>query len=142
MPALPHRQPRPRPLQLKILLPDRVFADETEITRIVFVTPGGSFGLLPHRADCVAAIVPGLFVYQADDADEVIVALDEGVLIKAGGNVLVSVRRAMAGPDIGQLQHSIAAEFLTLSDLQQAQRHVSAQIESSFVKRLAAFEDA
>lgn len=129
-------------MQLKILLPDRIFADEAEIARIVFMTPGGSFGLLPHRADCVAAIVPGLFAYQANGADEVIVALDEGVLIKAGGNVLVSVRRAIAGPDIGQLQHRIAAEFLTLSDLQQVQRHVSAQIESSFIKRFRAFEDA
>ncbi len=129
-------------MQLKILLPDRVFADEAKITRIVFVTPGGSFGLLPRRADCVAAIVPGLFAYQAEGADEVTVALDEGVLIKAGGNVLISVRRAIAGSDIEQLQHSIAAEFLTLSDLQNAQRRVSAQLESGFIKRFAAFEDA
>ncbi len=129
-------------MQLKILLPDRVFADEAKITRIVFVTPGGSFGLLPRRADCVAAIVPGLFAYQAAGADEVTVALDEGVLIKAGGNVFISVRRAIAGSDIEQLQHSIAAEFLTLSDLQNAQRRVSAQLESGFIKRFAAFEDA
>ncbi len=129
-------------MQLKILLPDRVFADEAKIARIVFVTPGGSFGLLPRRADCVAAIVPGLFAYQAEGADEVTVALDEGVLVKAGGNVLVSVRRAIAGSDIEQLEHSIAAQFLTLSDLQQAQRRVSAQLESGFIKRFAAFEDA
>ncbi len=129
-------------MQLKILLPDRVFADEAKIARIVFVTPGGSFGLLPRRADCVAAIVPGLFAYQVEGVDEVTIALDEGVLVKAGDNVLVSVRRAIAGTDIEQLQHSIAAEFLTLSDLQHAQRRVSAQLESGFIKRFAAFEDA
>lgn len=128
-------------MQLKILLPDRVFADEAKVARIVFTTPGGSFGLLPRRADCVAAIVPGLFAYQAEGADEVTVALDEGVLVKAGGNVLISVRRAIAGSNIEQLQHSIATEFLTLSDLQQAQRRVSAQLESGFIKRFAAFEN-
>jgi F-type H+-transporting ATPase subunit epsilon len=129
-------------LHLKILLPDRVFADEAKIARIVFTTPGGSFGLLPRRADCVAAILPGLFAYQAEGADEVTVALDEGVLVKAGGNVLISVRRAIAGSDIEELEHSIAAQFLTLSDLQQAQRRVSARLESGFIKRFAAFEDA
>jgi F-type H+-transporting ATPase subunit epsilon len=120
-------------LHLKILLPDRVFADEAKIARIVFTTPGGSFGLLPRRADCVAAILPGLFAYQAEGADEVTVALDEGVLVKAGGNVLISVRRAIAGSDIEELEHSIAAQFLTLSDLQQAQRRVSARLESGFI---------
>lgn len=129
-------------MRLKILLPERVFADRASIAKIVFETQGGSFGLLPHRRDCVAAIVPGLFVYQATGADEVTVALDEGVLIKAGDNVLVSVRRAIAGDDVGQLQHRIAAEFLALSDLQQGQRRVSAQLESGFLKRFAAFEDA
>ncbi|QYE33505.1 MULTISPECIES: F0F1 ATP synthase subunit epsilon [Sphingosinicellaceae] len=129
-------------MQLKILLPDRVFADEARIARIVFMTPGGSFGLLSRRADCVAAIVPGLFVYQAEGVDEVTLALDEGVLVKAGDDVLVSVRRAIAGSDIEQLQHNIAAEFLTLSDLQQAQRRVSAQLESGFIKRFAALENA
>lgn len=129
-------------MQLKILLPDRIFADEANIARIVVVTTAGSVGMLPHRADCVAAIVPGLFVYQAEDADEVTVALDEGVLVKAGDSVLISVRRAIAGTDIEQLEQSIEAQFLTLSDLQQAQRQVSAQFESGFIKRFAAFEDA
>jgi F-type H+-transporting ATPase subunit epsilon len=129
-------------LQLKILLPDRIFADEANVAKIVVMTPGGSFGLLPHRADCVAAIVPGLFVYQPDGADEVTVALDEGVMVKAGDEVLVSVHRAIAGPDIEQLHHRITDEFLTIDDLQRAQRHVSAQIESGFIKRFAAFEDA
>ncbi len=129
-------------MQLKILLPDRIFADEANIARIVFMTPGGSVGFLPHRADCVAAIVPGLFTYQAVGADEITVALDEGVLVKVGGEVLVSVRRAIAGSDIEQLHKNITAEFLTLDDLQQAQRHVSAQIEGGFIKRFAAFENA
>jgi len=129
-------------MRLKILLPDRVFAEQANVARIVFNTPGGSFGLLPHRSDCVAAIAPGLFVYEAVGDPEITVALDQGVLVKAGDDVLVSVRRAVAGADIGRLQHSIAAEFLTLNDLQQSQRRVSAQLESGFLTRFAAFEDA
>ena len=36
-------------MHLKVLLPFRVFADKTHVTRIVAETREGSFGLLPHR---------------------------------------------------------------------------------------------
>lgn len=37
------------------------------------------FGLLPHRPDCVAALVPGILIYESDAEGEVYVAVDEGV---------------------------------------------------------------
>jgi F-type H+-transporting ATPase subunit epsilon len=129
-------------MHLKILLPYRTFVDKTDVARIVFVTQGGSFGLLPHRRDCVAAIAPGLFTYQIGDAHEVIVAVDQGVMVKSGGDVLVSVRRAIAGADIDQLQRAIEADFLTLTDMQQSARKVSAKLESGFLKRFVEFQDA
>ena len=62
------------------------------MTRIVAESAGGSFGLLPRRLDCVAALVPGILVYETPARGEVFVAVDEGVLVKSGRNVLVSVR--------------------------------------------------
>ena len=129
-------------MRLRILLPEQIFVDQAAVATIAFETHGGSFGLLPHRRDCVAAIVPGLFFYQPAGKPEITVALDEGVLVKAGDQVLVSVRRAMAGGDIAQLQHRIAADFLTLTNLQQDQRRASAELETGFLKHFAAFEDA
>ena len=129
-------------MRLRILLPEQIFVDQADVATIAFETHGGSFGLLPHRRDCVAAIVPGLFFYQPAGKPEITVALDEGVLVKTGDQVLVSVRRAMAGGDIAQLQHRIAADFLTLTNLQQDQRRASAELETGFLKHFAAFEDA
>jgi F-type H+-transporting ATPase subunit epsilon len=129
-------------MHLKILLPYRTFVDKTDVARIVFETQGGSFGLLPHRRDCVAAIAPGLFTYQTAGDHEVIVAVDQGVMVKTGGDVLVSVRRAIAGTDIGQLQQAIEAEFLTLTDMQQSAQKVFAKLESGFLKRFVEFQDA
>ena len=37
----------------------QVFAERSGVSRIVAETRQGSFGLLPHRLDCVAALVPG-----------------------------------------------------------------------------------
>ena len=46
-------------------------------------------------------------------------AVDEGVLIKTGPDVLVSVRRAIGGTDLGQLREAVEREFLTLDEHEQ-----------------------
>ena len=100
-------------MNLKILLPFQIFAEKTGVSRIVAETREGSFGLLPHRLDCVAALEPGILIYETESDGEVLVAVDEGVLIKTGLEVLVSVRRALGGADLGQLRATVEQEFLT-----------------------------
>ena len=48
----------PTLMHLKVLLPFQVFAEKTDVSRLVVETRDGSFGLLPHRLDCVAALTP------------------------------------------------------------------------------------
>ena len=91
-------------MNLKVLLPFQIFAEKTDVSRIVAETREGSFGLLPHRLDCVAALAPGILTYETEADGEVFVAVDEGVLVKTGPDVLVSVRRALGGTDLGQLR--------------------------------------
>ena len=89
--------PQPTNMHLKVLLPFEVFVDEAEVSRIVAETPAGSLGLLPHRLDCVAALAPGILVYQtAAEGRGLCLAVDEGVLVKTGADVCISVRRADA----------------------------------------------
>ena len=80
-------------MNLKVLLPFQIFAEKTGVSRIVAETREGSFGLLPHRLDCVAALAPGILIYETEAEGEVYVAVDEGVLVKTGLDVLVSVRQ-------------------------------------------------
>src|SRR5271170_7793742 len=84
---------QPELMNLKILLPFQIFAEKTGVSRIVAETREGSFGLLPHRLDCVSALTPGILTYQTESDGEVFVAVDQGVLVKSGADVLVSVRR-------------------------------------------------
>jgi F-type H+-transporting ATPase subunit epsilon len=127
-------------MNLKILLPFRIFAEQTGVSRVVAETREGSFGLLPQRLDCVAALTPGILIYQTDTESEVYVAVDEGVLIKTGPDVLVSVRRALLGSDLGQLHEAVQREFLTLDEQQQSVRLVMAKLESGFLRRFASFQ--
>ena len=100
-------------MNLKVLLPFQIFAEKTGVSRIVAETREGSFGLLPHRLDCVAALAPGILIYETEAEGEVYVAVDEGVLVKTGSDVLVSVRNAIGGTDLGQLREAVEREFLT-----------------------------
>jgi F-type H+-transporting ATPase subunit epsilon len=127
-------------MNLKVLLPFQVFASKTDVTRIVAESHEGSFGLLPHRLDCVASLAPGILIYETQSDGEVFVAVDEGVLVKAGADVLVSVRRAIGGTDLAQLRHAVEQEFLTLDDHEQSVRKVMAKLETGFLRRFAAFQ--
>lgn len=126
-------------MNLKILLPFRIFAEQNAVTRIVGETREGSFGLLPRRLDCVAALEPGILIYETVAEGEKYVALDKGVLVKNGRNVLISVRNAIAGTDLRQLRRAVEREFLTLDEQEQSLRSVMAKLESSFVSRFVDF---
>jgi F-type H+-transporting ATPase subunit epsilon len=130
---------QPTLMTLKILLPFRIFAQQKAVTRIVAETRQGSFGLLPQRLDCVAALEPGILTYESNGEDEMYVALDEGVLVKSGQEVVVSVRNAIAGTDLRQLREAVERQFLTLDEHEQSLRSVMAKLESSFVRRFADF---
>jgi len=127
-------------MNLKVLLPFHIFAERTGVSRIVAETREGSFGLLPHRLDCVAALVPGILIYETESDAEVLVAVDEGVLVKAGLDVLVSVRRAMVGTDLGQLREAVEKEFLTLDEREKSVRSVMVKLETGFLRRFASFQ--
>jgi len=127
------------PMTLKVLLPFEVFAEKSGVSRIVAETREGAFGLLPRRLDCVAALVPGILLYETEADGEVFVAVAEGVLVKTGPNVLVSVRRALGGTDLGQLRDAVTQEFLTLNQHEQNVRSVMARVESGFLRRFEAF---
>jgi F-type H+-transporting ATPase subunit epsilon len=126
-------------MNLKVLLPFRIFAEKTGVIRIVAETREGSFGILPRRLDCVAALAPGILIYENEIEGEVYLAVDEGMLIKTGLDVLVSVRNAIAGTDLGKLRDSVEREFLNLDEREQSVRSTLAKMESGFIRRLAEF---
>lgn len=121
---------------LKILLPYEIFMEKKDVLRLVAETRQGSFGLLPHRLDCVAALCPGILTCETVQDGEFYVALNEGVLVKTGTEVLISVRNAYSGQDLGHLREAVEKEFLNLDEREQSVRSVLAKLEGEFVRRL------
>jgi F-type H+-transporting ATPase subunit epsilon len=110
------------------------------VKRIVAQTPQGSLGLLPHRLDCAAALAPGILTFETEEEGEVYLAVDQGVLVKAGLDVLVSVRNAIGGTDLAKLHDAVKREFLNLDEQEKTVRSVLAKMESGLIRRLAEFQ--
>ncbi|WML89919.1 F0F1 ATP synthase subunit epsilon [Thiothrix lacustris] len=127
-------------MHLQILLPFAVFADNTGVTSIVAETPDGSFGLLPQRLDCVAALEPGILTYTTEADGEVYIAVDQGILVKTGNEVRVSVRNAQGGVNLDQLYAAVKDEFLNLDEREREVRTALAKLESGFVRRFAGLQ--
>ncbi|MCX6258053.1 MAG: F0F1 ATP synthase subunit epsilon [Bacteroidia bacterium] len=126
-------------MDLKILLPFRIFAEIKNVSRIVFDTSEGSYGLLPQRLDCVAALVPGIFTYETEPGGIHYLAVDQGVLVKANTQVLVSVRNAIGGADLGKLHELVEREFIDLDESEKNVRFVMAKMESGFIYNFEKF---
>ncbi|GLU57266.1 F0F1 ATP synthase subunit epsilon [Dyadobacter frigoris] len=127
-------------MSLKILLPFGVFSEINEVSRMVMQTSEGSFGLLPHRLDCVAALRPGIFSYEIASGDTIYLAIDEGILVKAGSQVNLSVRNAIAGLSLGKLHEAVQKQFLDLTESERNVRSVMAKMEAGLLLSLGKFQ--
>lgn len=126
-------------MNLKILLPYQVFADLKGIKRIVAETLQGSFGLLPQRLDCAAALAPGILMYETETGNVVYLAIDEGILVKTDYEVLVSVRNAIGGAELGSLHLAVEQEFKNIDEQEKKVRSVMAKLELGFIRRFEEF---
>ncbi len=121
-------------MHLKVLLPTEVLVDEP-VYKVRAEAQDGHFSLLPRHADFVTTLTPGLLFYtDAADAEKVL-AVDEGVLVKVGAEVLVSTRAAVANADLGQLQQVIRERFAVVDERERLTRSALAQIEADFMRR-------
>ncbi len=123
-------------MNLKILLPFKVFAEIKNAKKIIIETSAGSMGLLPKRLDFTASIVPGILTYETEDGGINYVALDEGIIIKVGTDVLVSVRNAIGNAPLGKLRSLVEKEMMELDEKEINARSVMAKLESGFIRNI------
>jgi F-type H+-transporting ATPase subunit epsilon len=106
-----------------------------EVTKITAEAENGSFCLLPHHIDFVAALVPGLLSFETDSGEEEFLAIDEGMLVKCGAEVMVSTRNAVRGVVLGELKQAVEQQFRVLDERENQARSVLAKLEADLVSR-------
>ena len=121
-------------MKLKVLLPTEIFVDQ-EVEKVTAEGENGSFCLLPRHIDFVAALMPGLLAFVTLEGEEKFLGVDEGILVKAGSEVLVSTRRALRAPELGTLLETIHEEFLSLDEREKKARSALARLEADLIRR-------
>ncbi|MGK7345193.1 MAG: F0F1 ATP synthase subunit epsilon [Candidatus Nitrospinota bacterium M3_3B_026] len=121
-------------MKLKLLLPERVLLEE-EVEKVIAEGRAGRFCLLPRHVSFVAALVPGILSYTGADGREKYAAVDEGILIKIGGETRVSVRDAVTGENLAELEETVAARFEKLDEHEKMARSALARLEAGAIRR-------
>jgi F-type H+-transporting ATPase subunit epsilon len=122
-------------MKLRILIPTEVLMDE-DVNSIVAEGMEGSFCIRLGHIDYVSALVPGLLHFCSSNQEATqYVAVDRGILVKHGPEVLVSVRNAVVSEDIGKLHQLVRDHFLSLDQQERKVRSAMAKLESDFLRR-------
>lgn len=121
-------------MKLKVVLPTGTLVEQ-EAVKITAEAENGSFCLLPHHIDFVAALVPGLLSFENAKGEEEFLAVDEGVLVKCGNEVTISSRNAVRGAVLGELKRAVEQQFRVLDERENQARAVLAKLEADLVSR-------
>jgi F-type H+-transporting ATPase subunit epsilon len=62
-------------------------------------------------------------------------AVDQGIVVKVGADVRVSVRRAVVDDDLETLNQTVRRQYRTLDENERDARAAAAQLEAGFVRR-------
>jgi len=120
-------------MNLKILLPSEILI-EHEAAKVVAEAENGYFCLLPQHVDFVAALVPGILSYESHGTEHYL-AIDSGTLVKRGQEVLVSIRNAVRGPELGKLREVVEEQFEELDEKEKKARTAAAKLEVDMLRR-------
>lgn len=121
-------------MKLKVLLPTKILLEE-DVTKITAEAENGSFCLLPRHIDFVTALVPGILIFVSIAGEEKFLAVDEGILVKSGTEVMVSTRHAVQSSDLGLLQQTVEKQFRVLNEREKVTRSALAKLEVNIVRQ-------
>lgn len=125
-------------MQLKVLLPAGIFL-VARASKVTAEAMNGAFCLLPNHIDFVATLVPGILSFTSEQGEdrEVFLAIDRGILVKCGAEVLVATRQAIRGDDLESLWQAVEENFRILDEREKRSRSALAKLEAGFMRGFA-----
>ena len=121
-------------MRLKVLVPTEVIL-ERQVVKVIAEGADGVFCMLPRHIDCVSALVPGILTFTDELDDEQYVAVDQGILVKCGDEILVSTYSAIHSEDLEELREAVERQFLELEEQERKTRTAVARLEADLVRR-------
>lgn len=127
-------------MNLKIVTPTRVVVD-ARVRQVTAQGRDGSRTYLPRHVDFVTVVVPSVMSWIPAEDVEQFAAIDEGILVKVGDELLVSTTYAMHGPELGSLRQTVQEQFVDRSEREKSARTALAKLEASIVRRFMELGD-
>lgn len=125
-------------MMVKVILPSGVLLEQ-EFVKVVAEAQNGSFCLLPRHVDFAAALVPSILALTPRNGEETYLAVDGGLLVKRGVEVLISTGNAVRGR-LGELRHAVREQFRELDDREQQARQALDHLEASLIRQIFEWE--
>lgn len=120
-------------MHLILMQPTEILVDQP-IAKLTAEGHNGEFCLLPNHVDIVAALVPSILAFELEGGEEVLWAVDEGLLVKQGSTVRVAVRHGVPGDSLETLQQAVRQQFQILEEREAQARSRLSKLESSFLR--------
>ena len=124
-------------MRLKLLLPTHVLIDQP-VVKVITEAENGAFCLLPRHIDFLTALGPGILTFQTPEDEEIFLAVDGGILVKCGPEVLISTRNAFRGSQLDELKREVEQQFHAIDEQEQRARTAIARMEASLARQFTA----
>jgi len=121
-------------MRLKVLLPTEILIDE-DVVKIIAEAENGSFCLLPRHVDFVSVLAKGILTFVTPEGKEEFAALDGGILVKVGSDVLVSSQSGVRSTELGRLKQTVMEEYRGRSERDKKALSAGARLEADIVRR-------
>lgn len=123
-------------MRLLLTVPSGRLVDQS-VSRMSAESTHGAFTILERHADTVLLVVPGLLSFHDAEGHETFVAVDHGVLVKAGPQVRVACQRAVVGGDLGSAEAAVRSRFLAQDEGEKRARTALLRLEAEILRRVA-----
>ena len=120
-------------MRLNIMTPEKRVVSEA-VNKIVAEARNGSFCLKPHHINFLAELVPGILSYWMGE-EEFLLAVNSGILVKKDDEVTVSVRHAIEGEDLEELETVVKKQFRILDQQERETQIALEQLQADFIQR-------
>lgn len=125
-------------IRLEVMTPEKEVISES-VEKIVAEARNGSFCLEPRHIDFLAELVPGIFSYWIGQQENLL-AIDGGILVKKNDEVTVSVRHAIKGEHLTELESVVREKFRILDEKERETQIALEQLQADFIKRFIEFQ--
>lgn len=118
-------------IHLKIIKPENILVDQ-EVDKVIAEGLDGSFCLKPRHIDFVSALKPGILLYESK-GEEYYMAIDEGILVKCGHDVMVSVLNGIVANNLAGLDKTVRDAFYKSEELNRATEFAMKSMEAELL---------